>query len=214
MNPADHVGDAPEAVARNRQILVESLPQPPLWLNQVHGSRVAVVGRDAPGIAADASLSRQAGGVCVVMTADCLPVLFCDREGSVVAAAHAGWRGLAGGVLEATIEAMQVAPASLHAWMGVAIGPEHFEVGEDVRQTFLRQHPAAEAAFTPSLQEGRPLAGKWLADLYALARLRLAAAGVESVHGGGLCSYADAGRFFSFRREKVTGRMASLIWLE
>ena len=223
MNPAAHVGDDPAAVAENRRILRAALPAEPLWLNQVHGVAVAGCGEVAgcPGEAAgpeapcaDASIARQAGQVCAVLTADCLPVLFCDRAGSVVAAAHAGWRGLVSGVLEATVARMAVPPGEIMAWLGAAIGPEAFEVGDEVREAFISRHPLAAVAFRPALPgtlDGAPR--KWLADLYALARIHLAAVGVAEVYGGGLCTHADARRFFSYRRDGVTGRMASLIWL-
>jgi hypothetical protein len=152
--------------------------------------------------------------VCVVQTADCLPVLFCDDQGTVVAAAHAGWRGLAGGVLEAAVAGLGVAPERVLAWLGAAIGPAAFEVGDEVRAAFISQHPLAAVAFRPALPgtlDETPR--KWLADLYALARIRLAAAGVERVYGGGLCTFTDRARFFSYRRDGATGRMASLIWL-
>jgi len=142
----------------------------------------------------------------VVMTADCLPVLFCDELGTAVAAAHAGWRGLAAGVLEQTLKCFDD-PSKVMAWMGPAIGPEHFEVGGEVRETFVQQHPQAESAFV----ESRP--GHWMADIFQLARQRLLAAGVSQIYGGGICTYADADHFYSFRRESITGRMASLIWL-
>jgi YfiH family protein len=215
MNPAGHVGDAPEAVVENRRILRQELPAEPLWLDQVHGNQVAEAGRDGEGTEADASIARQPGQVCAVLTADCLPVLFCDRGGRAVAAAHAGWRGLAGGVLEATVAAMGVASDEVIAWLGAAIGPDAFEVGEEVREAFVKQHPLAAVAFRPALPgtlDGVPR--KWLADIYALARIRLASIGVTDVHGGGLCTYTDQARFFSYRRDKMTGRMASLIWLE
>jgi polyphenol oxidase len=213
MNPATHVGDDPVAVASNRRLLRADLPSEPLWLNQVHGACVAD-GPAAEPPCADASVSHRPGEVCAVLTADCLPVLFCDRAGTVVAAAHAGWRGLASGVLEATVARMGVPPSEVMAWLGAAIGPEAFEVGDEVRETFVTWHPVASVAFRPapgSLPEGTRR--KWLADLYALARIRLAAAGVMAVHGGGLCTVADARRFYSYRRDTTTGRMASLIWL-
>jgi hypothetical protein len=214
MNPASHVGDAPESVAGNRRILRTDIPAEPLWLEQVHGSCVA---KHADGDAtpcADASLARQAGQVCAVMTADCLPVLFCDRAGTVVAAAHAGWRGLAGGVLEETIAAMDVPPSEILVWLGAAIGPEAFEVGDEVRLAFMDQHPLTAVAFRPAFLGTLDEAPrKWLADIYALARIRLAAVGVEAVYGGDLCTYKDVRRFFSYRRDATTGRMASLIWL-
>jgi len=215
LNPASHVGDDPLAVAENRRILCVGLPDEPLWLSQVHGIRVAEVGSDGEGAEADASVARQPGQVCAVLTADCLPVLFCDRAGSVVAAAHAGWRGLAAGVLEATVAAMAVPAEGVMAWLGAAIGPDAFEVGEEVRATFVEQHPLAAVAFRPAFAGTLDEAPrKWLADLYALARIRLAAIGVTQVYGGGLCTLTDPSRFFSFRRDKATGRMASLIWLD
>jgi purine-nucleoside/S-methyl-5'-thioadenosine phosphorylase / adenosine deaminase len=214
-NCAAHVGDDPAAVAENRCILAADLPAEPLWLSQVHGTSVARAGVDAPDTEADACVARGPGGVCVVQTADCLPVLFCDERGTAVAAAHAGWRGLAAGVLEATVGAMGLGSARILAWMGAAIGPESFEVGEEVREAFVTRHPLAAVAFRPALPgtlDGAPR--KWLADLYALARIRLAAAGIERVYGGGWCTYRERERFFSFRRDGRTGRMASLVWLE
>jgi YfiH family protein len=207
-NLGDHVGDDPAAVARNRKILRTFLPAEPKWLKQVHGTIVTHADNlDAP-IKADASVALATGTVCAVLTADCLPVLFCDRKGTRVAAAHAGWRGLAAGVLEASLTALQSDPDELIAWLGPAIGPQAFEVGEEVREVFVRDLPEAATAFVP----GQP--GKWLADIYELAHLRLARAGVREVYGGGFCTYTDADRFYSFRRDKTTGRMASLIWLE
>lgn len=219
LNPAGHVGDDPAAVAANRAILRRHLPAEPLWLEQVHGCDVVARSEettvDLPPPCADASLARRPGQVCAVLTADCLPVLLCDRAGTVVAAAHAGWRGLAAGVLEATVARMAVPPCEVLAWLGAAIGPDAFEVGDEVREAFVARHPLAAVAFRPALPgtlDGAPR--KWLADLYALARLRLAAAGVGEVYGGGLCTHADAARFYSYRRDGVTGRMASLIWLD
>ncbi len=214
LNPAAHVGDDPAAVAANRRLLRADLPAEPLWLNQVHGTQVAEAHADVAGIEADACVARRPGAVCAVLTADCLPVLFCDSAGRVVAAAHAGWRGLMAGILEATVAAMQVPPERILAWLGAAIGPDAFEVGDEVRAAFVCRHPLAAVAFRPALPgtlDGAPR--KWLADLYMLARIRLAAAGVSQVYGGGLCTYRDAERFYSYRRDKTTGRMASLIWL-
>lgn len=205
-NLGDHVGDDPAAVAVNRARLRQHLPAEPGWLRQVHSARVVELGRDTER-EADAAVCRVPGEVCAVLTADCLPVLFCDRAGSVVAAAHAGWRGLAAGVLEATVAAMRVPPGEILAWLGAAIGPRAFEVGDEVREAFLAQHGAAAGAFLPQAP------GKWLADLYALARIRLAASGVAAVYGGGRCTFSETDTFFSYRREGVTGRMASLIWL-
>jgi YfiH family protein len=207
LNLGDHVGDDPAHVAANRARLREQLPAEPGWLRQVHSARVVELGREA-NFEADASFTRQTGQVCAVLTADCLPVLFCDRAGSVVAAAHAGWRGLAGGVLEATVAAMQVPPGGLLAWMGAAIGPQAFEVGDDVCDAFVDRHPEAAAAFVPHAP------GKWLADIYQLARIRLHHAGVQAIYGGGRCTFSEADSFYSYRRDGVTGRMASLIWLE
>ena len=206
-NLGDHVGDDPAHVAANREHLRRLLPAEPAWLRQVHSARAVEAGRD-PTPEADAAFSRETGQVCTVLTADCLPVLFCDRAGSVVAAAHAGWRGLADGVLEATVAAMQAPPGEVLAWMGAAIGPQAFEVGDEVRAAFVAQHPEAAAAFEPHAP------GKWLADIYALARIRLGHAGVDAVYGGGRCTFNEADSFYSYRRDGVTGRMASLIWLD
>ncbi|MDQ1316278.1 MAG: Purine nucleoside phosphorylase [Pseudomonadota bacterium] len=210
LNLGDHVGDDPAHVAANRARLRRQLPAEPGWLRQVHSARVVELGRDA-NLEADASFTRQTGRVCAVLTADCLPVLFCDRAGSVVAAAHAGWRGLAGGVLEATVTAMKVAPDNVLVWMGAAIGPRAFEVGEDVREVFVSQHPQAANAFLP---HPAFIHGKWLADIYQLARIRLEHLGVQAIYGGGRCTFNEADSFYSYRRDGRTGRMASLIWLE
>jgi YfiH family protein len=212
-NPASHVDDDPAAVAENRRLLRQWLPAEPLWLNQVHGCQVACEAIPNPPTA-DASISFQPKEVRAVLTADCLPVLFCDEDGRVVAAAHAGWRGLAAGVLEETVRAMRVPPDRILAWLGAAIGQDAFEVGPEVRETFVAQHDLAGIAFRPALPgtlDGAPR--KWLADIYMLARIRLASVGVERVYGGGLCTFNDQ-RFFSYRREARTGRMASLIWRE
>ena len=208
LNLGDHVGDEPDRVAANRAELRQVLPAEPLWLEQVHGIRVVDAADAAQRPAADAALARQGGVVCAVMTADCLPVLFCDRAGSVVAAAHAGWRGLQAGILEATIAAMAVAPTEILAWLGPAIGPQVFEVGDEVRAAFVAADPAAARAFRAHA------AGKWLADIYWLARQRLQAAGIRAISGGDFCTVSDAQRFFSYRRDGVTGRMATLVWLE
>jgi YfiH family protein len=206
LNLGDHVGDDPGHVSANRARLRQQLPAEPGWLRQVHSARVVELGHE-PNPEADASFTRQTGQICAVLTADCLPVLFCDRAGSVVAAAHAGWRGLAAGVLETTVAAMQVAPGEILAWMGAAIGPQAFEVGDEVRRVFVERHPEAAAAFLPHAP------GKWLADIYQLARIRLMHVGVEAVYGGGHCTFNEPDAFYSYRREGVTGRMASLVWL-
>ncbi len=208
LNLGDHVGDAPLAVARNRMLLNALLPGEPVWLEQVHGTSVA--NADSAGCLprADACVARRRNAVCVVMTADCLPVLLCDIQGRVVGAAHAGWKGLAAGVIEAAVQAMEVAPKDLFAWLGPAIGPSAFEVGAEVRAAFIDTQPQAASAFKP----GQP--GKWLADLYQLASLRLNALGISRIYGGGYCTYLERERFFSYRRDGATGRMGTFIWLE
>ena len=209
LNLGDHVGDEARNVAENRARVAACLPAAPRWLNQVHGSTVLELGLDAisPPPEADAALAREPGQVCAVMTADCLPVLLCDQAGTVVAAAPAGWRGLHGGVLERTVAAMARPGGQLLAYLGPAIGPESFEVGDEVRDLFVADSAEAQAAFKPL----RP--GKWLANIYLLAHQRLARLGIHAVYGGGFCTVREAGRFFSYRRDGATGRMASLIWL-
>lgn len=207
LNLGDHVDDSPEAVAENRRRLTDYFSIRPAWLKQVHG--IAVAHADPRVTAtADASWTATPGIACTAMTADCLPALFCDRAGTRVAAAHAGWRGLAAGVLEATLDSLAVAPEEVLVWLGPAIGPQAFEVGPEVRETFIQQLPEAVEAFIPSQN-----AGKFMADIYKLARLRLAARGVTAVYGGGFCTVSDP-RFFSYRRAQRTGRFASLVWLE
>jgi len=208
LNLGDRAGDSPAAVIDNRARLGSalSLPGEPAWLQQVHGTRVAHADRPIDGDA-DASVACAADTVCVVLTADCLPVLFCDIAGDCWGAAHAGWRGLAAGVLEATIAALPAAPDRLMAWLGPSIGAHNFEVGEDVRAAFCDRNADDAGAFS-----ARSAPGKYLADIYALARARLARAGVQAVYGGGLCTIDDAERFYSYRRAPKTGRMASLVW--
>lgn len=205
-NLGDHVGDAPAAVAENRRRLTAEFGIQPAWLKQVHG---VVVADADPGVIAeaDASYSDAPGIACTVMTADCLPVLFCDRAGTRVAAAHAGWRGLANGVLEATLKRLALPPEEVLVWLGPAIGPQAFEVGLEVRDAFTTVHPETAQAFVPGAQPG-----KLMADIYQLARLRLAARGVNAVYGGGLCTVSDP-RFYSYRRTPQGGRFASLVWL-
>jgi YfiH family protein len=207
LNLALHVGDDAEHVAENRHRLRAGLglEEEPAWLSQVHGAKVARLDEGAPGTA-DASVTTARGRACAILTADCLPVLLCNRAGTRIGAAHAGWRGLADGVIEAAVAALG-APDELLAWLGPAIGPDAFEVGGEVRERFVAHDPAAARAFRPNRR------GRWQADLYALARLRLAAAGVTAVYGGGWCTHADPGRFFSHRRDGQCGRMATLIWL-
>lgn len=210
LNLGLHVGDDPAAVSQNRQRLREQagLPAEPLWLNQVHGTTVA----DATALhgevpEADAAVARQPAQVCAIMTADCLPLLLANRAGDCVAAAHAGWRGLAAGVIARTVERMACPPAELLAWLGPAIGPDAFEVGEEVRQAFMQTDTGADVCF-------QPRDGRWRADLYGLARRQLQQLGVDGIYGGGFCTHTDAARFFSYRRDGDCGRMASLIWLE
>lgn len=214
LNLGDHVGDDPRAVLENRARLQAALPGPVRWLQQVHGITVhdgdsAWAGDGAP--VADAAVTTRAGTVLAVMTADCLPILLADASGRAVGAAHAGWRGLAAGVAEAAVDAMRArlgGDARVLAWLGPAIGPDAFEVGDEVRQAFCDLDGGAGVAFRP----GRA-PGKWWADLYALARRRLASRGVHEVAGGGLCTVADRTRFYSHRRDRRSGRFASLVWL-
>ena len=247
LNLGAGVDDDPAQVAENRRRLAVSLdlPSEPVWLKQVHGTTVMCL-RDSPppcgeglgagvpagaspspnplpqgegALIADASFTTDPGAVCVVMAADCLPVLFCDDAGTVVAAAHAGWRGLAAGVIESTVRALPVKPQTLLAWLGAAIGPESFEVGAEVREAFVSRDARAADCFTPlpsggeaarSAGEGEP---KYLADLYGLARQRLESAGVTRVYGGGRCTVREPRHFFSHRRDGRCGRMAALVWL-
>lgn len=210
LNLGSHVSDSPEHVATNRQRLIElaGLPCAPHWLEQVHGTDVARLTRATPyqAIRADAAYTNEPGVVCAAMSADCLPVLFCSTAGDEVAAAHAGWRGLNAGVLENTLAAFHAKPQDIMAWFGPAIGPQQFEVGGEVREAFIASDPLAASAFTP-------FGEKYLADIYHLARLRLQAAGVSQIFGGDCCTVSDASQFFSYRRDGITGRLASLIWL-
>ncbi|MDO9243254.1 MAG: peptidoglycan editing factor PgeF [Rhodocyclaceae bacterium] len=239
-NLADHVGDDPAAVAANRRLLRAHLPAEPAWLRQVHGTQCIDAERPGKNTEADASFTRAPGVVCAVLTADCLPLLLCDERGSVVAAAHAGWRGLADGVIEATVAALGVPGERLMAWLGPAIGPMNFEVGSEVRDAFLAHDAAAATAFMPGA------AGKWLCNIYLLARQRLARLGVRRITsadknspprsqprlaaphlqrgqsadvglgrpGADFCTVRDAERFYSYRRDGVTGRQACLIWID
>ncbi|MFH1872995.1 MAG: peptidoglycan editing factor PgeF [Pseudomonadota bacterium] len=207
-NLGDHVGDEPQAVAANRALLRRELPAEPLWLTQVHGTRCVDAATALPSIEADASFTRQRGVVCAVLTADCLPVLLCDDQATVVAIAHAGWRGLAAGVIEATVGAMAAPGERLMAWLGPAIGPQAFEVGGEVREQFIAHDPQAAGAFVATDT------GKWLCDIQRLARQRLDALGIRRIASANSCTLGDADNFYSFRRDGVTGRMASLIWLE
>jgi hypothetical protein len=195
------------ASAEARALLRGVLPADPLWLRQVHGTAVIDMDSSRSDAVADAAITRSSNRPCAVQVADCLPVLFADRSATVVGAAHAGWRGLAAGVLEATIAAMGVPGEEILAWLGPAIGPRSYEVGDEVRAVFLGHDEAASAAFSPT----RP--GHWLLDLCLVARQRLYAKSVRSLYGGGLCTYLDSDRFYSYRRDGPTGRMAAFIWL-
>jgi YfiH family protein len=209
-NLATHVGDAPEAVRVNRRRLRDALRlrREPAWLNQVHGIAVIEAKEFEVPPGADAAFTFEHGQPCVVMTADCLPVLLCDRAGTRVAAAHAGWRGLVGGVLGVTVKALNVDPSELIAWLGPAIEQNAFEVGSEVREQFLARDPENHVAFSANDR------GRWQADLYELARRELARLGVSKVYGGGFRCFADSERFFSYRRNPRTGRMATLIWID
>jgi len=209
LNLGAHVGDDPLHVQRNRQYLAEALhlPSMPVWLEQVHGTEVLTLDHQPPvSLRADAVYTRERGIVCAVMTADCLPVLFCSADGKEVAAAHAGWRGLCSGILEATLNAFSSPAEEITAWLGPAIGPNAFEVGAEVREAFCATDPAATSAF-------RAAGEKYYADLWMLATQRLQSAGVRKIWGGGQCTLTRKEQFFSFRRDGITGRMASLIWL-
>ncbi len=213
LNLALHVGDDAQRVQQNRRSLSEAfaLPAEPVWLEQVHGTTVVSLGADRPAVPpqADGAWTATAGIVCCVMTADCLPVMLCDAAGTRVGIAHAGWRGLADGVIDATVAAMGVGSAdSLLAWLGPAISQPAYEVGHEVRAAFIAQDPSTEAAFEANAN------GRWQADLYAIARMTLSRLGVTVVYGGDFCTHRDARRFFSHRREAPCGRMASLIWLD
>jgi YfiH family protein len=206
LNLGMRAGDDPQAVAANRARLNALLPQSPRWLRQVHGSLVVEADALSEEPEADAAIARQPGTVCAVLVADCIPVLLADRSGAMIGIAHAGWRGLARGVIENTVRTMAGAGRDLIAYLGPGIGPAAFEVGNDVREAFLARDAGAADAFKPHAK------GKWLADLFLLARQCLQRSGVREIHGGGLCTYSDTRRFFSYRRERTTGRMAAVIW--
>ncbi|HYC48935.1 MAG TPA: peptidoglycan editing factor PgeF [Burkholderiales bacterium] len=209
LNLGFSTGDDPRAVEENRRRVRALLPEEPRWLKQVHGARVVVAETVADRPEADAAVTRESNVVCAILVADCLPVLMCDRAGTVIAAAHAGWRGLAAGVIDNTVQAMRTAGArDVLAYIGPGIGPRAFEVGRDVFEAYVTRDSAAADAFMPAR------AGKWLADLPALARRALRRCGVLEIHGGNLCTHSDARRFYSYRREPTTGRMGALIWRE
>jgi YfiH family protein len=212
LNLGASIGDSPEAVAENRRRVRERLrlPAEPVWLEQVHGVGIVELGTGAAvrPPTGDASVAWGAGNVCAIRVADCMPVLFAARDGSAVAAAHAGWRGLAGGVLETTVRRLGIPASQLIAWMGPAIGPAHFEVGDEVRAAFTATDVDAASAFVANAR------GRWQCDLYALTRRRLTAIGVSGIYGGGWCTFAESEHFFSYRRSGQCGRMAALIWIE
>ena len=210
LNLGDHVGDDHAAVAENRQRLraAAGLPSEPAWLNQVHGANVADLDASDPLGAADAAVARRSGAVCAILTADCLPIAFSTESGDRIAAAHGGWRGLVAGVIPSTVRSMGVAPERLLVWLGPAISAQHFEVGAEVREAFLKRYAHVAEAFQPNAR------GRFMADLAMLARLELKALGIDRVYGGGECTYARAERYFSYRRDGVTGRQATLIWRE
>ncbi len=216
LNLGAHVGDDVLDVAKNRQLLSLYLPSEPVWVNQVHGIEVIDAAKSTCLQNADASFTTQNNVVCVIMTADCLPVLLCDEAGTVVAAVHAGWRGLCDGAIEAAVNKMRVNTGEILAWLGPVIGPNAFEVGDDVRQQFMAQDSQAALAFKPRIET--QLNGRWLCDMYLIAQQRLNKLGVTQIYGAGInenyCTYTDEARFFSFRRDNITGRMASMIWLE
>jgi YfiH family protein len=215
LNLGNHVQDSPAAVAENRSRLraAAGLPAEPAWLAQVHGVRIAdldlsTAGVSASGSPADGAITRVPGRICAILTADCLPVLMASEAGDAVAAAHAGWRGLAGGVLEAAVRALDVAASSLIVWLGPAIGPGHFEVGPEVRDEFVQSDPGALTAFAPNSR------GRFMADLPGLARRRLEHLGVTRIYGEAACTYGQPELYFSYRRDGRTGRQATLIWLQ
>lgn len=209
LNLGTHVGDTPAAVSRNRDILLQqaALPASPMWLNQVHGTDIVIANEWHDNVEADAIYSQQADQVCAIMTADCLPVLFTDKQGTQVAAAHAGWRGLLAGVLENTIKQFHGKREDILVWLGPAIGPQQFEVGQEVYDAFTHHSLRAEDAFVATDTE------HYLANIYQLAKQRLWASGIEHISGGDFCTVTEQQRFFSYRRDGVTGRMASLIWI-
>ncbi|SFP56410.1 conserved hypothetical protein [Nitrosomonas cryotolerans] len=213
LNLGAHVNDRPSDVAYNRALLCKHLPGEPRWLKQVHGALPVWIDNSDGLLEGDAALSHQQETVCVIQVADCLPIFLCDTAGIVVGVIHAGWRGLAAGIIEKSVSKMRAGHSNreIMAWLGPAIGPEHFEVGEEVRTIFLDHDQASEPAF--SAQHNRP-GNKWLANIFLLARQRLAKANVTEVYGGGICTFSDPTRFFSYRRDGETGRMAALIWLE
>jgi len=206
LNLGDHVGDDPAAVAENRRRL--NLPTEPIWLRQTHSTQIVDAARCAPDqIEADGSYTTQPQVICTVLSADCLPILICDRTGTTVAAMHAGWRGLATGIIEQAIATLPASPSNLLAWLGPAIGPDAYEVGDEIRETFIAHDPTANTAFNAAQE-------KWRMDIYQLARQRLQALGITAIYGGNHCTFTELQYFYSYRRDGLSGRMVSLIWLE
>lgn len=215
LNLGEHVKDNPLHVAQNRQLLSQFVPSEPVWLNQVHGVGVIDAANTSCAPSADASYAMRKNVVCVTMTADCLPILLCDQAGTAVASIHAGWRSLCDGVIEATVKQMPVGSSQLMAWLGPAIGPNAFEVGGEVRAQFMAKDAKAEFAFKKHGDNQEQ--DKWLANIYKIATQRLNSLGIAQVYGSGQdehwCTFTDKEKFFSFRRDGATGRMATLIWL-
>ncbi len=211
LNLADYVNDDPVIVLQNRTYLRQYLPDNPRWLTQVHGSKPIWVDSDCEVLEGDAAMSRRSGVVCAVLVADCLPILLCDTAGSVVGVVHAGWRGLVRGIIENTVKEMRKFSQSdqMIAWLGPAIGPGHFEVGDEVRSMFIENDSQAVNAFTSGNKKG-----KWYANLFNLARQRLTNIGIYRIYGGDICTFSDPERFYSYRRDGITGRMACLLWIE
>jgi polyphenol oxidase len=210
-NLGDHVGEPLEQTTANRELLKQKLQLPgdPVWIQQTHGITTIEAKPAHTGQEADASFTQQSGIVCAVLTADCLPVLLCNRQGTQVAAIHAGWRGLANGVIESALKALELPPDDILVWLGPAISSNHFEVGDEVRDQFITFMKEAASAFSPSPNQ------RWMADLYLLARLRLQKQGITQIYGGEYCTYTDKHLFYSYRRDgAATGRMASLIWID
>lgn len=209
LNLGAHVNDDPLAVDQNRQLLKQYLPSEPVWLNQVHGTDVIKLEpeKNKHNQDADAAFSTYKNVVCVTMTADCLPILLCNIQGTAVASIHAGWRSLCDDVIETTIKSMGLQPEHLMAWLGPAIGPKAFEVGDEVRQAFIAKDQQAKEAFNPS-------GNKWLGDLYLIAKQRLYRQGINKIYGGGECTFSHASKYFSYRRDGITGRMATMVWFE
>lgn len=209
-NLATHVGDNPEHVIANRELLKKTLAitSEPIWIKQTHSARAIPATAENAEQEADATFTDKTQQTCVVLTADCLPILLCNHQGTHVAAIHAGWRGIAHGIIEATIAGLSLPSHDLLAWLGPAISPANYEVGAEIRSQFIDLHPEAELAFQPSPNQ------RWLADLYALAKIRLLRQGISAIYGGNFCTYADNKRFYSYRRDgEKTGRMATLIWI-